>query len=362
MKRMTLVLPGIMAGMSCFAATAGGMASANGQAGQRASTNASPEANVPAIPCYTNPNAAVSMGDPFALRHGGMYYLYATSAGDGFKAWRSKDLVNWTELGYVYRRTSNTWGTGSFWAPEVTHYRGKFYMVYSCNRERGGGFRLCIAVSDRPEGPFTDLHAPWCDNGWSCIDADLFIDDDGAPYLFFDKVGTVTNPVKYMYGMIYGMKLKPDLSGPAGEPVLCAQADHEWEDPLSTLSRCNEGAFVFTHGGRYYMTYSVSHYASPRYGIGYATAPAPLGPWTKAANNPLAVTDASIGVSGPGHNSVVSSPDGTELFMVYHTHANMERKGGRVLNIDRLVFGGEGELKLIGPTRAPQPYPSAASK
>jgi beta-xylosidase len=310
---------------------------------------------------YTNPiGGGTAMADPCALKHDGRYWLYATSAGDGYRGWKSPDLVHWEPLGYVFRRTEKTWATKSFWAPEVAFYRGRFYMVYSAQGKGVEGFRICMAVADSPEGPFEDLHAPLFDNGWSCIDAHLFI-DDGAPYLFFDKVGAVPEPDKHMYGVIYAAPLKADLSGLASEPVEVARAELPWEEPQSNLSRCNEGAFVFRRGDRYYMTFSVSHYASPKYGIGYATAPSPLGPWTKPAGNPLAVTDRALGVSGPGHNSVTTSPDGKEWFVVYHAHADPDKPSGRrVLCIDRLEFTPEGGLKLLGPTRSPQPMPSGS--
>jgi hypothetical protein len=32
-----------------------------------------------------------------------------------------------------------------------------------------------LAVADRPEGPFTDLHAPWFDPGYSTIDGHLLV-------------------------------------------------------------------------------------------------------------------------------------------------------------------------------------------
>jgi len=314
---------------------------------------------------YCNPLGDLRMGDPFVLRHDGLYYLYGTNAGDGFKCWTSTDLVEWTPTGYAYRRKPDSWGRSTYWAPEVIRYRDKFYMVYSCMREREEGYRLCLAVADTPAGPFRDLHAPWFDNGWSCIDGDIFVDDDGTPYLFFDKVGVVGEPWKepsegYIYGMIYAVRLAEDLSVPVGEPVLCLQADQEWEEPESMHTRCNEGAFVLKRHGVYHMTYSANNYTSPNYGIGHATAPAPLGPWTKSPDNPLVAKDIAKGISGPGHSSITVSPDGRELFMVYHAHADVDRpSGNRTVNIDRLVFEDNDRLTLIGPTRAPQPMPSA---
>jgi hypothetical protein len=88
----------------------------------------------------------------------------------------------------------------------------------------------------------------------------------------------------------------------------------------------------------------------------------PLGPWTKAEENPI--LKKTRRVSGPGHNSVVPSPDGKELFAVYHSHKHLEGGHDRELNIDRMVIedGPDGAVKLriLGPTRTPQRLPSGA--
>ena len=52
-------------------------------------------------------------------------------------------------------------------------------------------------------------------------------------------------------------------------------------------------------------------------------------------------------------------PDGKEMFIVYHSHADPQKPSGdRVVNIDRLYFDEDGRLKIKGPTRSPQPMPS----
>ena len=44
---------------------------------------------------YVNPVSDTIFGaDPFVLFDQGIYYLYATSAGDGFKYWTSRNLVD----------------------------------------------------------------------------------------------------------------------------------------------------------------------------------------------------------------------------------------------------------------------------
>ena len=67
----------------------------------------------------------------------------------------------------------------------------------------------------------------------------------------------------------------------------------------------------------------------PAYNVCYATARSALGPWTKGANNP--VLSRTPDVSGPGHNCLIESPDGKELFCVYHVHKNKIPGGARVL-------------------------------
>jgi GH43 family beta-xylosidase len=321
----------------------------------------------PAEGAYTNPvGGEIRMGDPFVLRHDSRYYLYGTAGRDGFLSWTSADMVHWQAAGYAYQKTENSWCGKTFWAPEVVHYRNRFYMVFSCQPAEAERFstRISLAVSDKPEGPFRDLHSPLFDRGWAAIDGHIFIDQDGRPYVYFMRAGSPPakgGPPGRLQGRILGAALKEDLSGLAGDPVLCLTPEQGWETPERGRSHANEGPTVFRHDGRYYMTYSANHYAEPDYGIGYATAAHPLGPWTKSGANPLVAKDLAKGVSGPGHNSITLSPDGTELFMVYHAHANPARPSGqRDVNIDRLVFDIDGRLRLIGPTRTPQPLPSAS--
>ena len=103
------------------------------------------------------------------------------------------------------------------------------------------------------------------------------------------------------------------------------------------------------------MTYSANNTGYEHYGVGYATADHPMGPWTKAAENPVLATDLSRGVSSPGHNSIVFSPDSTERFIVYHRHADPE---GERPSFDRVVIDSSSRLRVVGPTSTPQPLPS----
>lgn len=300
----------------------------------------------------------IHMGDPFAFRADNQYFLIGTtSPHEGFEMYRSGDLAHWEKTGWVVKKTPGFWAHDFFWAPEVRAYRGKYYMVYSgmLASQQEPKLLLGLAVSDSPEGPYRSLYTPWFDAGYSAIDGDIFVDTDGKPYLFFSRNGSEDN---YAYGKIYGVPLSEDLSRPIGKPELLMQASQPWELVNAKTNRCNEGPTVFRHGDLYYMTYSANDTSSPAYGIGYATAHSPLGPWTKADTNPLLKTLPGTGVSGPGHNSIVTSPNGKELWIVYHTHADPAHPSeDRIVNADRLHFAADGSMH-VEPTRSPQPLPA----
>lgn len=301
---------------------------------------------------YRNP-IGVDVADPDVLVHDGVYYLYGTSAADGFKGWKSRDLVNWEELGYVFQRSETSWGRDLFWAPCVIERDGAFYLFYNARgpitAERQS-HRICVARAESPEGPFIDIAAPLFDIGKATIDAHAFIDEDGEAYLYY-----VRDVSESPQSQVFVTRLAPDFKSVRGQSVRCIAPSEEWEG-----DKWNEAPFVFRHNDTYVMTYSARGFFDPRYAVGYATARSPMGPWKKAANNPI--LKRTEHVSGPGHSSVAPSPDGSELFLVYHVHKSLKGGHERELAIDRLVVttGEDGSLRLQtnGPTRDPMPLPS----
>jgi GH43 family beta-xylosidase len=134
--------------------------------------------------------------------------------------------------------------------------------------------------------------------------------------------------------------------------------DQPWED-INGTRLWNEGPSVLKHNGKYYMTYSANGFNTHEYCVAYATANNPFGPWRKASENPILKANMSIGISGPGHNSFAWSPDGTELFMIYHIHTFPDKpNGNRTVCIDRVQFKN-GKMVVYGPTKSPQPYPKS---
>ncbi|WP_134088870.1 glycoside hydrolase family 43 protein [Olivibacter sp. XZL3] len=349
---------------------------------------------------YQNP-LSVTFGDPYVLHvKGDKYYMYGTggAAKNGFAAYSSTDLVNWKDEGQVfYASNPNGWSDstaawdGAYWAPEVYAHNGRFYLFYSAQwkenpTEEVENFRIGVAVADSPTGPFTDLsNQPIFDPGYPIIDANVLFDKNGKIYLYYSRC-CYKHPVESEVATwakqkgwfdtieeswVYGVELKSDFSGVIGEPVLLLRPpvkmddkQAEWESRSVTSKEVNrrwtEGSFIFKKGSTYYMMYSANYFGGKNYAVGYATSESPLGPFTKAANNPVLQKNVESGgvVTGTGHNSVTYSPNGKEMFCVYHART-LSTGEERVVFIDRMKILDDGKLVVDGPTTTPQAAPKS---
>ncbi|MGB3773934.1 MAG: glycoside hydrolase family 43 protein, partial [Leeuwenhoekiella sp.] len=337
------------------------------------------------VETYSNP-LDVAFGDPYVLNDGdGTYFMYGTGGGakDGFGAYASTDLVNWEYKGQVYKgNTKESWAVSAFWAPEVYKKEGKYYMFFSAQWKVNPtneleNFKIGVAVADKPTGPFKEMQdKPLFDPGYPIIDANVFKDSNGKYYLYYSRA-CYKHPVdsevatwakeKGWYdeieeSWVYGIELKPDFTGVVGEPKLLLQPPKSmddknaaWESRSVTSHEVNrrwtEGSYTFKHDGTYYIMYSANYFGGKNYAVGYATSKAPLGPFTKASNNPVLEKNTESGgeVTGTGHNSLVFLENPERMYCVYHgrTKASGEE---RVVFIDRLRIDKDGMLTVDGPS------------
>jgi beta-xylosidase len=213
-------------------------------------------------------------------------------------------------------------------------------MTYSARDGIDGIWKIALAQSDSPLGPFEDSQVPLIRRDHPCIDGHIFIDDDNTPYLFYSTIS-----------QIYVQQLSQLSLTPNSSQEFCLEPSETWEGWIT------EGPFILKNNDIYFLMYSANYYASVEYGVGFATSSSPIGPWKKYTGNPILASDLESGVSGPGHNCVTTSPNGRELFIVYHTHTNpVKPSGNRQPNIDRMNFEND-ILNINGPTRSPQPIP-----
>ncbi|MCK9222742.1 MAG: glycoside hydrolase family 43 protein [Limnochordia bacterium] len=295
-------------------------------------------------------------GDPFAMSYLGRYYLYHTG-GSGVHLHTSTDLVNWRYEGTVLAPKAEChWAQVDYWAPEVMYSKGTFYMYVSGTKRTAKGGddalrRLGIARSKSPLGPFEWDEHPLFDE-WS-IDAHPYRDDNGSLWLFYN---IRTEETRYVDGTTGCGNVVEAMSAPdqaVGNQMRVTFPTEPWEGDKKGTWYWNEGPTVLKRRGTYYQMYSGGCYRDETYAIGVATAPSPLGPWTKYPRNPIFTSTSAI--SGPGHHSVVLGPDGVNLYAVYH--GRIPQDAGRKVHIDRLFWVGD-HLKILGPTEEEQKVPS----
>lgn len=322
-------------------------------------------------------NPVANGADPFVFKDkDGTYYLYATSGGSyGYRVYTSTNLVEWEAKGYCLRRgdvyTDPEIGTRSynekngtyslstyynFWAPEVFEHNGKYYMVYTAQEHLG------IATSDSPLGPFTNDADSYLfpheitgykdDDGnigevgttvstMKCIDGHFFKDSNGKIYLYFvscgkfEQNGYTATAGNNIWGGEFDLETLTFVTGPKllveslskNGGYLDGWPTNDWLRRYDG-SRVSEGPEMLKHNGKYYLTYSQSGYTDPRYSVWYVASDNPLDfsasakklafitadPYQKDLNNPH--------LYGVAHHCFTTSPDGSELIIVYHAHRN----------------------------------------
>lgn len=186
---------------------------------------------------FTNPVLWSDVPDPDVIRVDDYYYMVSTTMHlmPGAPIMRSKDLVNWEIISYVFDTLEDTprydlqggtvYGLGQ-WATSLRYKDGRFYIYFSPNDRPYKGY---VYSAQDPAGK------------WELVariphfhDASLFFDDDGKAYMF--------------YGTGQLRELKPDLTGvqPGGIDMRLFERDSE-ENALL------EGSRVIKHEGKYYL-------------------------------------------------------------------------------------------------------------
>jgi glycosyl hydrolase family 43 len=105
---------------------------------------------------------------------------------------------------------------------------------------------------------------------------------------------------------------------------------------------------------QYYLTYSANNFENEFYGVGYATARSPLGPWRKSPANPILAQDPAKSLYSTGHGSIVGSPDGRQLFYVHH--GRPATTAARALYTSAMDIGQDG--MSITSSTSDEPVPS----
>lgn len=136
-------------------------------------------------------------------------------------------------------------------APDCLERNGKYYL-YFCMPDDSEG----VAMSDRPEGPFTNPIQLPCGG----IDPAIFIDDDGQAYYYWGQLFS------------HGVKLNEDMISFNRDEIvddLVTEEEHFF----------HEGSSMRKIGDTYYYVYADMERGKPT-SLGYSTSKSPMGPFT----------------------------------------------------------------------------------
>jgi len=275
----------------------------------------------------SNPVYGSYFADPFVWKSGDTYYAIGTgeqeakgqTLGKVFPIIQSDDFVQWKFASSAMVRPDPKLGT-HFWAPEVAHVDGKFHLYYSVGFE-DKNHQLRVAVSNSPQGPYHDSGTALIDPS-ECpfaIDAHPYMDDDGQWYLFYARDFLDASPTARAGTALAARRMKSMTELDSQETVVL-RARNDWQRFQASRPMYDrvwdwhtlEGPFIRKHEGRYYCFYSGGRWETDTYGVDYGVADHILGPYSDAGNEsgPRVLRTIPNHVIGPGHNSIVTGPDG----------------------------------------------------
>jgi xylan 1,4-beta-xylosidase len=300
----------------------------------------------PAAPA--NPVIAGDYPDPSVIRVGQDYWATATSGewAPEFPILHSRDLINWEVVGAVFRKRPD-WTVGNFWAPEIAHDRGRYFVYYTA-RKKGGPLCVAVASSQNPAGPYTD-HGPLVCQEIGSIDAVAVTDERGRRYLIWKEDGNSREKPT----PLWAQELTED-----GTKLVGDKKELFRNDPKSWEGGVVEGAFVVRRGDWFYLFYSGNACCGRRcnYALGVARARNLLGPWEKNPANPILAENQLW--QCPGHGSIVTDERGRDL-LLYHAYRQSEEAFyiGREALLDEIRWDGPGGWPTINEGKGPGERP-----
>lgn len=283
---------------------------------------------------YTNPvQGERDSPDPGVLYYGGAYYAVTTEGWDShyFPIWKSTTGTNFTQVGWVFPTPPKWTVCCDYWAPELHIINGNF-LVYFTARSNNHMLAIGSATSSNILGPYVDRGSPLVTNASEGVIDATVLKDGASNYIVYKVDGNAHGHQTELWAAL----LDPTGMKVVGQPIYLMRNDQSWEHGII------EGQWFVNQNGKYYLFYSGCGYSNDCYAVGVAMADHPLGPYTKNSNNPILKTrnpKTSKSWEGPGHCSVVQSPEGRWL-MFYHAWPPGAIGTKRLMLLDEVIFEG----------------------
>ena len=204
-------------------------------------------------------NSQEGAADPFLIKVNGYYYLFFT-ASDGLICYRTFDLLHFEPIncnGHVEGINENI---KAGYAPEVFYFNGFYYLI--CSPNGNGHF---VFKSKNIVGPYIKAS----ENIHEMIDGSFFIDSDEKIYLSrASETGIIVK----------------EFNECKRNDTDFALFNNELVIKEAKVGRWNEGPFILKRYGKYYLTYTGTHFLSSAYRVEYVSGKSKSG---------IALTDAA---------------------------------------------------------------------
>ncbi len=255
-----------------------------------------------------------------------------------------------TDHGEVLNVEDVAWAKRQMWAPDAAEKDGKYYLFFPA-KDKDDIFRIGVATSDNPEGPFTPEEEPI--EGSYSIDPAVYKDTDGEYYMYFGGIwggqlqrwqtGEFVEEDEYPADDEPALspkiaKMSDDLLSFAEEPKDVEILDENGE-PITTGDndrRFFEAAWVHQYNDKYYFSYSTGD----THNIAYAIGDSPYGPFTYQG----VILEPVVGWTN--HHSIVEYEGKWYLF--YHDSSLSEGKTYlRSMKMMEIEYDEDGKIKTM---------------
>lgn len=263
---------------------------------------------------FVNPIVQSRGADPHMTFLDGEYFLLTTASSSGATVRHAA-----TVAGLADAVPTVLWEAGRdgspcchWWAPELHRLDGRHQLYVSAGPNILAQ-RMFVLESEDAFGPY-ELRRIGPDV-WS-IDHSVLEVASGERYLVWSgHLPSSLDQGLFIARMSSPVEIESDF-------VMISSPDEDWE--RRDGRRINEGPIALELRDQIHLVFSASHSQTDDYCLGAITLepggdPLRAASWTKS-NGCLFEKNADASVYGPGHGSFVASPDGSEIFNVYHAH------------------------------------------
>jgi beta-xylosidase len=243
------------------------------------------------------------------------------------------------------------WAGRQMWAPDAAYNKGTYYLYFPA-KDKEDVFRIGVATSKTPEGPFKAEPEPM--KGTYSIDPCVFKDKDGSFYLYVGGIwggqlqrwkdnqyqGKTPFPKKGEVAHLPRVaKLNPDmktLSEDMKEVKIVDENGNLLKEDNND-KRFFEAAWVHKYKEKYYLSYSTGD----THNICYAIGDSPYGPFTYKGIILKPVQGWT------NHHSIVTH--NKKWYLFYHDVQISGKTHLRNVKVTRLKYNKDGTIKTIEP-------------